>query len=881
MIDALLATVSDPFQAMMSVVFLFALGMYPVGLMLGSSCSACCEENPCTLCEEGSLPDTVTVTFDNLPNQTRSQDLLRVGFFSCFGSGATARILDPGGDPDSAGGPIASVSLTSGGSGYAKFARVEPELSVSSAGNNDAEFSFSFDRTDDSCGIPTWGVAGVTVTKAGTGYTNNTPVTFTANEGTTQDFSGSGTIRTRLEEPTATLSVTGGEGVSLQPTFALNQSVDGYRLDSVAVLAGGTGYTDGTGIAIQPTETTTVDYEAYAVIRTRRDEPVGVTITANILSNASGYSFTPVFSKLEDFDGSTYYGITSVTVNDPGTGWQDFESVIALVGDNTEQYPFYAVVRSVNEEPTLQVAVVSSGGSSATLQASLQQTFAPDFSLAWRIVDIAVTAPGSGYSAGDQIQVTLVEGQEIAPLSASLEVNEAGEIIAVTIGDGGLFAKVGVFQGVDVYDPGYYFRDSGIVESVRVFEGGIYYNDTGEVASIDVNQGGRYYKEDATGTPYVADVTVTLEFAGLPSQGSGAEFSAVVDSTLGSPTFGQITAVNVTNGGDGYLAWVWRNSQCCGDYWNGQTVVLRRNASGIFSSDKCTYIHRMCTSAPSYFFDSGVVFEYDGPTTPPQLYISGGSVFPYRDTPFGQASCSTLFLTAENITNCSSINLAMTSASGATATVVAGGDYDPLYRYPESPSVGGIFDSTAGASCHMCCKGEEPVPPELEATITDNSDSEFNISGTYVLAFDYNHPLRRRSPPGYYFESPVPIDFQGRVVVDVRWRPCSSFTEVFSDRGFRLPEQTTFAPLILQPPGFPVSDICDDCHNRCFVQASAASVGGRPWDDENFFATSCDQICEDTPICNLTGRSFSLCTSPRFFGDPPREQTCGQVTIQT
>ena len=207
MIDALLATVSDPFQAMMSVVFLFALGMYPVGLMLGSSCSACCEENPCTLCEEGSLPDTITVTFDNLPNQTRSQDLLRVGFSSCFGSGATARILDPGGDPDSAGGPIASVSLTSGGSGYAKFARVEPELSVSSAGNNDAEFSFSFTQTDDSCGIPTWGVAGVTVTKAGTGYTNNTPVTFTANEGTTQDFSGSGTLINFLVQNSAIGSI--------------------------------------------------------------------------------------------------------------------------------------------------------------------------------------------------------------------------------------------------------------------------------------------------------------------------------------------------------------------------------------------------------------------------------------------------------------------------------------------------------------------------------------------------------------------------------------------------------------------------------------------------------------------------------------------------
>ena len=52
----LLATV-DPFAALLGSLWLFAAGMFPVGFMLGSSCSACCGgEEPCSACTQGSLP---------------------------------------------------------------------------------------------------------------------------------------------------------------------------------------------------------------------------------------------------------------------------------------------------------------------------------------------------------------------------------------------------------------------------------------------------------------------------------------------------------------------------------------------------------------------------------------------------------------------------------------------------------------------------------------------------------------------------------------------------------------------------------------------------------------------------------------------------------
>ena len=160
----------DPPSFAVGLVWLFAVGMYPIGIMLGSSCSPCCAPPPpCTLCTEGELPDTVTVTFDGLTDKTPGPDLISVGFSACFGGGASAQVTAPGGDPDTDKGPISAVTLTSGGSGYAKLGRVLPTVTASGGSGSGATLTPSLTSSNDACGIPRWSVSSVSVS-GGTGY---------------------------------------------------------------------------------------------------------------------------------------------------------------------------------------------------------------------------------------------------------------------------------------------------------------------------------------------------------------------------------------------------------------------------------------------------------------------------------------------------------------------------------------------------------------------------------------------------------------------------------------------------------------------------------------------------------------------------------------
>jgi hypothetical protein len=220
-IDILFAMIADPLGTTLVGVLLFSLGMYPVGLMLGSECSPCCGA-PCDLCTTGELPETLTVTFSGLQDQTRSPDLISIGFGACFGSGGAAKATAPGGDRDTAAGPISSIELTSPGFGYAKRARVEPELTISLAGNEDAAFSILLEQADDACGIPTWSVSGVTITSPGTGYTYGEQVSFSPQPETTAEQTAFGTIITAIEEPTATLTAPDGQNASLSAVWGPN-----------------------------------------------------------------------------------------------------------------------------------------------------------------------------------------------------------------------------------------------------------------------------------------------------------------------------------------------------------------------------------------------------------------------------------------------------------------------------------------------------------------------------------------------------------------------------------------------------------------------------------------------------------------------------------
>ena len=173
----LLATV-DPFSALLGSLWLFAAGLFPVGFMLGSSCSPCCGEQ-CDCSSAGATP------------RLQPPEGVSLGFQSCFGSGleATANVPPVGGPCDNTGGPIASVTVTNPGSGYAKLGHSAPTVTATVAGGIGAALSVTLEVGDwsppEGCGPPLriWSIASVAVTSGGSGYTDGAPVEFSvANE---------------------------------------------------------------------------------------------------------------------------------------------------------------------------------------------------------------------------------------------------------------------------------------------------------------------------------------------------------------------------------------------------------------------------------------------------------------------------------------------------------------------------------------------------------------------------------------------------------------------------------------------------------------------------------------------------------------------------
>jgi hypothetical protein len=90
---------------------------------------------------------------------------------------------------------------------------------------------------------------------------------------------------------------------------------------------------------------------------------------------------------------------------------------------------------------------------------------------------------------------------------------------------------------------------------------------------------GRYFREDVDATPYVASVTVSP-----CGGGTGAKIDATIDSKVGSPDFGKMTGLTVSNGGTDYLAWGWINT--CRSALSGKSLVVKASAP-----EKLTSLH--------------------------------------------------------------------------------------------------------------------------------------------------------------------------------------------------------------------------------------------------------------------------------------------------
>ena len=432
--DLLAAIAADPTLLPLWAVMLFAAGMYPIGMIFG--CSSCCDRqcNHCT----GTLPETLTVAIDGIPESHPGDPLITLSFSGCGGSGGSGIATAPGqsaldSDPIDDRGPITAVSLTDGGSGYAKLGRAAPTLSASVYTSTGSGASLDVTVTKagpDECGLHYWEVSKVTVLDGGTGYDPWDGVWISPSEGDSADSGAVASITLAQLPPDLTLAVESqaGSGAELTPgvfeTWWSTPQARAWSIYFVTVDDGGDGYTHLDTVKI---------------------------------TRGPG------------------------TINPDGWGG---DASLALVTANTE--------------PTVSASVQSAGGTGAALTVTLAETVIyppPAYSAvpAWAVQSIAVDSPGTGYAYLDLVFVSVVDGDtRSTPAGAIVTAVDAnGGIVEVYVFDGGEYFKGGPITAVSVADGGAYVKRNGQIESVAIIDGGRYYREDASlppyVASVTVN----------------------------------------------------------------------------------------------------------------------------------------------------------------------------------------------------------------------------------------------------------------------------------------------------------------------------------------------------------------------------------------------------------
>jgi hypothetical protein len=771
--------------------------------------------------------------------------LLIVSINSCFGFGATAEARAPSGDAGP--GPITSIEVTNGGSGYAKLGQIEPVVTAEGVGGVDAELTVTLTEDEDLCGLPFWAVTAIGITDGGSGYSLNSEIVFTPAEGDVEDQAAVAQVsETDAGEPTLSLSGPEDRGSGAEFTAVLNQlgfapDPERWEISSVTVDEGGTGYFDGDQLTVDEVDGTIEAVPAYMIIRTVRDEPV-LTITPR-----NGSDLVVVVRTLGVSPALATWEIDEVTVNDGGSGYVDGEALTLSYADNVRVDLFSLLVaRTIRSEPTL--TATTSSGDGAVFTIALSQSGSPPV---WSASSVTVTNPGSGYTNGATWTITASLGTRVFFGSATAAVDESGGLLSLTIDSGGeFFFDTGEIDFVEVQYRGVFFEDTGVIQSIEIpFGGGSYYETTGAILAVTISSGGEYYREDDSIPALVDDVTVEV-FDSAPSNGAGATFEAVIDDDPDSATFGQITGITVTSGGDDYLEF--ENLQvCCGDFYDGRAIVLTRIEPLVVggetrkTSDKCEYEHRFCGVGNAVGNRGSLRVKYFGPSVPPEVIIESevpiGGLDSVSSERFSATTCSfndssrfdfqpfgielgDSLVSNENISDCGDFSFTATNEEGVSAEVSPGGDYDPN-------------DGYAGAdSCFICCQGTGEIHEEISVQWTNNGSAV--ESGTYVLT-----RLMELDSPN--------IRAWSGFSLGVRLRSCGTLSE----------DTRHFEPLVL-----PGGGECDECHRSCITFATITFVindpilGGFIFTQSSLTGdtpTTC-AACEETPLCGPSSGSYVI-----------------------
>lgn len=495
-------------------------------------------------CTCGALPYTTTVQFSDLVNQTHSGHCA-ISFSSSFGGGAVAVMMEPGGCDDnqpecgpSDRGPITGILVTDGGSCYARYLRVEPTLTLSAAPGTGAYFTPTLTASGDPACRDYWAISAVTVS-GGTGYSDGSAVTIQPDAGVATLSSASLTLRTSHTAPSLAATVAGGTGATLSVNVAAIGTT--WEIDSIDVVAGGSGYTNGAAVVISLSAGDVATTPAVATITTGSSYslPDDIQITSEIASG-TGATFSYSFTEGTWGDGHPYWYLSGVTV----------------------------------------------------------------------------TSGGSGYTVGDGFNVA-------SPTCPSL-ASDAYFTVAAVDGGGAITAVA-----IDELFPGSFRKttSAGAIASVTVTAAGVYFHDTGVPYSVVVGSGGQYYAEDRDSPPCVADIAVDASACG----GTDAVLTAVVGVDPDDPsTFGKITGVTIDDGGDGYLAWRW---VCLPhETLNGKDIVLKASNpkklvtlhfQSCHGSGACATVDAIGDTVTCE--DNEITLEWDGtPTDIRQVTLTNG-----------------------------------------------------------------------------------------------------------------------------------------------------------------------------------------------------------------------------------------------------------------
>jgi len=426
--------------------------------MLGSSCSPCCNTDPCSC-----LPETVTLTIDGFSEgETPGRWLCPLALEACYGTGAEARVAEPGGNADTDKGPISAVEVTKGGSGYAKIGRVAPTVTVTgtSGSGTGATFAVTLASSKDACDVDRWAVSKV-VRTGGDGYQTGDTLTFSVAEGDTQEVAATAEIAgTIYAEPTLSLSVAGGTGAVLQIN-GYTKSGDYWDISGITVANGGTGYTNDTLVTVNLGQGDEARPGAGSNLRIRT---AFVAPTGEWTLEAYGESFEPsagtglaLSFTLTRIQASSYWTVNAATITNGGSGYAVGEFVEAYIDFIVTSSVARLEITSVDQDGAVTAISVVDGGEHEGTDTGVIESVAIISQAGWRKVinnpdGVLVTNGGVYYredaSAPAYVSPVTISVTQSPPsagtgasLSAVIDDDPAsetfGQITEVTVDDGG------------------------------------------------------------------------------------------------------------------------------------------------------------------------------------------------------------------------------------------------------------------------------------------------------------------------------------------------------------------------------------------------------------------------------------------------------------